>query len=93
MNVLILVFAIGRCALVLARWRKEERGRSLERDSFSWKNQGYCARVGGLISGILSSGALIMCAQHITLNSRDRERVIHVGASGIGSRCNRCKNQ
>ena len=71
-NVLILVFAIGRCALVLARWRKEERGRSLERDSFSWKNQGgYCAR--GLISGILSSGALIMCAQHITLNSRDRE--------------------
>ena len=73
-NVLILVFAIGRCALVLARWRKEERGRSLERDSFSWKNQGgYCARVGGLISGILSSGALIMCAQHITLNSRDRE--------------------
>ena len=71
-NVLILVFAIGRCALVLARWRKEERGRSLERDSFSWKNQGYCARVGGLISGILSSGALIVCAQHITLDSRDR---------------------
>ena len=33
-NFLILVFAIGRCALVLARWRKEERGRSLERDSF-----------------------------------------------------------
>jgi len=70
-NVLILVFAIGRCALVLARWRKEERGRSLERDSFSWKNQGYCARVGGLISRILSS-ALIVCAQHITLDSRDR---------------------
>jgi hypothetical protein len=78
-NVLILVFAIGRCALVLARWRKEERGRSLERDSCSWKNQGYCARVGGLISsGILSSGALIMCAQHITLDSRDRERVIYM---------------
>ena len=75
---LILVFAIGRCALVLARWRKEERGRSLERDSFSWKNQGYCARVGGLISGILSSGALIVCAQHITLDSRDRGDRIQV---------------